>query len=68
MDGFEELLRNRIQYDPDDIRNWLTFSKPNNMLEDNVIEEIAQFAHFIQMYLHRPKTTQRLYQKNTQSF
>ena len=55
MDGFEELLRDRMQYDPDDIRNWLTLSKPNNGLEDNVIEEIAQLAQFIQIYCLRPK-------------
>ncbi len=55
FDEFEELLRHRIQYDPDEIRNWLTFSKPNNMLEDNVIDEIVRIAQFIQMYLHRPK-------------
>ena len=55
IDGFEELLRNGIEYDPDDIKNWLLFSKQNNGLEDNVIDEIAQFAHFIQMYLQRPK-------------
>jgi len=53
--GFEELLRNRIEYNMDDIKNWLTFSKSNNMLEDNVIDEIARIAHFIQLYLHRPK-------------
>jgi len=55
FDGFEELLRNGIEYNMDDIRNWLSFSKPNNMLEDNVIEEIARIAHFIQLYLQRPK-------------
>ena len=54
--GFEELLRNGIEYNMDDIRNWLSFSKQNNMLEDNVIEEIARIAHFIQLYLQKPKT------------
>jgi len=55
FDGFEELLKSGIEYNMDDIRNWLTFSKPNNGLEDNVIDEIAGIAHFIQLYLQRPK-------------
>lgn len=54
MDEFEELLRKGIQYNMDEIRSWLSFNKSDSLLEDNVIEEIARIAEFMQIYFKKP--------------
>lgn len=54
MNGFEKLLKKGIEYNMDDIRNWLSFSQSDNMLEDNVIENIARIAEFTQLYFKKP--------------
>ena len=55
MNEFEKFLKKGIVYHMDDIRNWLSFSKSDNLLEDNVIEEIARISEFTQMNFKRPK-------------
>lgn len=54
MDEFDKLLRKGIQYNMDDIRSWLLFNKSDSLLEDNVIEEIARIAEFMQIYFKKP--------------
>lgn len=55
MNGFEKLLKKGIEYNMDDIRNWLSFNKSDNLLEDNVIEEITRVSEFMQLYFKKPK-------------
>jgi len=55
MNGFEKLLEKGISYGVDDIRNWLSFNKSTNGLEDNVIENITKIAEFIQINFKRPR-------------
>ncbi len=55
MNGFEEILRKGVEYNMDDIRNWLYVNKSDNLLQDNVIEEITKIAEFTQLYFKKPK-------------
>lgn len=54
MDEFEKLLQKGIEYNMDDIKNWLSFNKPNSLLEDNVIDEIARIAEYTQIRFKKP--------------
>lgn len=47
--GFRNLLCNDVDYNIDKIRQWLIFHKPENCLEDNVIEHIVDMAMYVQI-------------------
>ena len=54
MNGFEKLLGKGIEYNMDDVRNWLSFNQSESRLEDNVIDEISRIAEFTQLYFKKP--------------
>lgn len=55
MDEFEKLLQKGIEYNMDDIKNWLSYNKSESLLEDNVIDEISRIAEFTQMHFNKPR-------------
>lgn len=55
MDEFEKLLQKGIEYNMDDIKNWLSYNKSESLLEDNVIDEISRIAEFTQMHFKKPR-------------
>lgn len=54
MTQFEKLVLRGIQYNIDEIRNWLEFKQKETTFGEHTIDRIVQLAEFIQIYRERP--------------
>ena len=48
---FNKLLKEGVDYNVEEIRNWLCYHQPENKLEDSVIDDIATISEILQIYL-----------------
>ena len=46
---FRTLLKNKIDYHVDDVYFWLMEHRPENQLEENVIEKIRDIADYVRI-------------------
>ncbi|MCE2506345.1 MAG: hypothetical protein J4F36_07745 [Nitrosopumilaceae archaeon] len=53
MNCFEKLVKQGIEYNVDQLNDWLCFKQDEFRLRDSVIAEIVKIAEFIQLYLRK---------------
>jgi hypothetical protein len=52
INSFRKLSQAGVPYSIDDVRNWLVFHKPENMLSDGVIDDIVNIADYVKIDFH----------------
>ncbi len=52
INNFRKLLQTGVPYSITDIRNWLVFHQPENMLSDTVIDDIVRLAEYVKIDFH----------------